>query len=1009
MFAQTNLFLDDFEGTTSWTVSGSTSPNSWIIGNCVNSTGSKSAYITSGGTSNDCSATGIAHYGYVNAPANSLITYFTRPVNATCFTNLTAEFDLKIDGSLVDDFVEAIYSTDNGLNWNIVGTYASIATFQQQSIVLPANCNLTNFLFGFRFTYNNVTITGNPPAVDNIRIYGTPMDVTPPTIICPTTQNNYAAANCQAALPNLQALVVASDNCASIANLTFSQIPAAGTLVSGNVTATITVTDAAANSASCNTQFLFVDTTGPVLTCPAAHVVYPTSGCNAMVPNIVPEVTAIDNCSAVSVSQSPLPGTTLAAGYYYILISAHDAQGNPSSCFSPFTIMDTIAPIITCPDTVTIPSNLFCNSVVGNVTTLVSGIDNCLSSNLIVFTQNIAPTTTFSGILPITVTGNDQFNNATSCTFILQSIDTAGPHVTCLADTTLIISNPCNYTIPNLVGTHSAFDNCTTTASLTFTQTPAPGTPASNSSSITITYTDLAGNNTTCITHVTPMDLIAPVISCPPGQTVNNVSQCTSILPDLTTLVTLNENCSGFSLVQNPPAGTVLTSGTSMITITVTDVGGNSQSCATTFTITETIPPAITCPNSITSCNPQVNYASPSATDNCLFVMTQTDGTGLTSGSFFPIGITQQTYLVVDSSGNTAQCSFTIEVFEYPDTAQIVQDTVYLCSIFETTVDALPIASGTGTWSVISGGGTVVSPTQTSTLVQNLAVGMNKVQWTVTSPTCGSKRDTVFIVVNIPTQPATIQDTMIVCAANNNPLQGSFPSSGVGTWSSSGNILFANPNAAITTVSQVPEGFTTVYWTIVNPGCATSADTGTIYLPHSASISSPDSSYCLSDLPLTIVGNLKSIGEFSSWYVSTGVAVLSSQFNATSSITSANPGSLTLVYKLKHPSCAATTDTLTLQLINCEDGLTNIPTLFTPNGDGDNDFFEINQLATNYPNAEVIIVNRWGNTVYESVGYSEPWDGTYQDEPLPMGTYFYQISSPSNAFETVKGAISIIR
>jgi gliding motility-associated-like protein len=1009
LFAQSNLFLDDFESTSVWSVSGSNSPNTWVVGNCVSSSGNQSAYITSGGTSNDCSATGINHYGYVNAPSNSLITYYTRPVNATCFSNLSAEFDIQLNGSLVDDFAEVVYSTDNGVNWNILATYANLPTFQQQTLALPANCNLTNFLFGFRFTYNNVTINGLPPAIDNVRIYGTTVDNTQPLISCPATLNLYAGSNCQTTLPNLQSLVVASDNCTSLSNLTFSQSPLAGTIVSGNVTTTITVTDATSNATSCSTQFLFVDTTGPTITCPSAHVLYPTSGCNAQVPNIVPEVIASDNCSSVTLSQSPAPGTSLSAGYYVILISAHDAQGNPTSCYTPFSILDTIAPIISCPDTIDIPSNLFCNSLVGNITGLVTGIDNCLSSNLLVFTQNVGPTVSFNGILPVVVTGNDLFNNTASCTILLRSIDTSGPHVACVSDTSLAISNPCNYTIPDLSGTHSAYDNCTSTTNLTFTQYPAPGTTGSNETSVYITYTDLQGNHTSCITHILPLDIVAPVISCPPAQVVNNVAQCTSVLPDLTSMVTLSENCSGFTLVQSPPAGTVLTSGTHPITLMVTDIGGNSQSCITHFTITETIPPTISCPNSITSCNPHVTYSAPNANDNCLFVLTQTDGTGLTSGSYFPIGITQQNYLVVDSSGNSAQCSFTIQVLEYPDTAAIVQDTIYLCSVFETTVDALPITSGTGTWSVISGGATIVNPSQTSTTVQNLSLGMNRIQWIVSSPTCGTKSDTVYIVVNTPSQPATIQDTMIVCSANNNTLQGSFPSSGIATWSSNASLLFGDIHAAITTVSNVPIGFTTIYWNIINPGCAISADTGVIYFPNQAEISTADSSYCLSELPLTIVGNSKSLGEFSSWYISSGVASLSSQFNATSSIIDANPGNVKLVYKLKHPSCPATTDTLHVQFINCEDGLSNIPTLFTPNGDGDNDYFELTNLSANYPNAEVKIVNRWGNQVFESIGYNEPWDGTYKSEPLPMGTYFYHISSPTNAFETITGAISIIR
>jgi gliding motility-associated-like protein len=54
-------------------------------------------------------------------------------------------------------------------------------------------------------------------------------------------------------------------------------------------------------------------------------------------------------------------------------------------------------------------------------------------------------------------------------------------------------------------------------------------------------------------------------------------------------------------------------------------------------------------------------------------------------------------------------------------------------------------------------------------------------------------------------------------------------------------------------------------------------------------------------------------------------------------------------------------------------------------------------------------VNRWGNVVFESIGYANPWDGTFKGEPLPLGTYFYSIVSPKDAFEKLTGSISIIR
>lgn len=63
---------------------------------------------------------------------------------------------------------------------------------------------------------------------------------------------------------------------------------------------------------------------------------------------------------------------------------------------------------------------------------------------------------------------------------------------------------------------------------------------------------------------------------------------------------------------------------------------------------------------------------------------------------------------------------------------------------------------------------------------------------------------------------------------------------------------------------------------------------------------------------------------------------------------------------------------------------------FSPNGDGINDFFKINGLQ-NYPDHKLLVFNRWGNKVFEATHYQSNWDGTWNGEKLPDGTYFYYL------------------
>jgi gliding motility-associated-like protein len=79
-------------------------------------------------------------------------------------------------------------------------------------------------------------------------------------------------------------------------------------------------------------------------------------------------------------------------------------------------------------------------------------------------------------------------------------------------------------------------------------------------------------------------------------------------------------------------------------------------------------------------------------------------------------------------------------------------------------------------------------------------------------------------------------------------------------------------------------------------------------------------------------------------------------------------------------------------IINVED-LVVLPDLFTPNNDGQNDFYRIKGLYR-HPGSTFIVFNRWGNKVYESNDYQQDWDGTSNvstavgDKVLPVGVYY---------------------
>jgi gliding motility-associated-like protein len=86
-----------------------------------------------------------------------------------------------------------------------------------------------------------------------------------------------------------------------------------------------------------------------------------------------------------------------------------------------------------------------------------------------------------------------------------------------------------------------------------------------------------------------------------------------------------------------------------------------------------------------------------------------------------------------------------------------------------------------------------------------------------------------------------------------------------------------------------------------------------------------------------------------------------------------------------------------------------IPNVFTPNGDGANDTWSVISQAVKLFSLKVF--NRWGEKVFESESTSQSWDGTYQGQPLPPGTYTYQgnIVYLNNNTLPLKGTVTLLR
>lgn len=103
-------------------------------------------------------------------------------------------------------------------------------------------------------------------------------------------------------------------------------------------------------------------------------------------------------------------------------------------------------------------------------------------------------------------------------------------------------------------------------------------------------------------------------------------------------------------------------------------------------------------------------------------------------------------------------------------------------------------------------------------------------------------------------------------------------------------------------------------------------------------------------------------------------------------------------------------DTIIINACQVEERFAEMPTAFTPNGDGRNDVWRIPELEP-FPNAVVEIYDRWGILIYKSEpGYSDPWDGIASDgRTMPMDSYYFVIDLGDGKSEPLVGTVTIIK
>ncbi len=450
-------------------------------------------------------------------------------------------------------------------------------------------------------------------------------------ITCPPAQSIQCNVLPAAATTLAQFLAAGGTSSATAGTVSSSDGALVGGLCGGTRTRTYTVSDTCGNSTTCTQVFTINDTTPPTLVTCGANPANVSVGANCLgvVPNVIGDVQATDNCAVgPTITQSPPAGSLLGLGTHTIVISISDSC-NTITCNKSVTMVDTTPPSILCNvGSATVDLDSVCHALVPNFVPTVTASDTC--STPVVVTQNppandllTGPTAPGSPIL-VQMKATDAAGNVAICTVALRVRDVTPPTITCnVASSKVFVGPACTATMPDLRGFVTANDNCNTVTPVLVSQAPAPGTALTTTqpmpNQLTVVFTATDGSNLTATCSML-FDLID---NTPPTVTAGTISSCypTVAAAEAAAIAatTAVDNC------DPSVAKTATTSGTCSATITVTgtDDTGNFATAVYSTRIDNTAPVAIST-GPIGTCYPTVGAAqaaalmNSSATDNCM-------------------------------------------------------------------------------------------------------------------------------------------------------------------------------------------------------------------------------------------------------------------------------------------------------------------------------------------------------------------------------------------------------
>ena len=369
-----------------------------------------------------------------------------------------------------------------------------------------------------------------------------------------------------------------------------------------------------------------------------------------------------DPCGVASIEIDKTDFTCADIGENFVTLTITNVNGNTATCTTIVTVEENIPPVAFCmpPFTLELDTN-------GQATITAAMIDNGSTDNCLDVFLSIDKTEFTCadiGDNTITLTVTDASGNSATCTTIVTVEDNLPPVAFCVAPFTIFLDT-------NGEATLTAADvdgGSTVTCGLVAISLDTTNFTCADigENTITLTVTDENGNESTCTTIVTVEDNIAPEALCVAPFTIQLDANGLATLTAAMINNGSTDACGMDTITISPTDFDCSNVGDNTVTLTVTDINGNTSTCTTTVTVEDNIAPEALCAAPFTiqlDANGQAILTAASINNG------SSDACGMDTISISPsefdcsnVGENTVTLTVTDVNGNVSTCTTIVTI-----------------------------------------------------------------------------------------------------------------------------------------------------------------------------------------------------------------------------------------------------------------------------------------------------------------------------------------------------------